>query len=83
MDTIFSKKSFKNTEEDRDKLPYTSGIYYFYDENDNLLYLGKAKKFKSRINDHHKNNLMDREGKFYLRIQRAKNTEHERNGQKR
>ncbi len=66
------RKSFLNTKEENEKLPYTSGLYFFYDENDNLLYLGKSKKLKSRIIEHRRNNLMDREGKFYLRIQRNK-----------
>jgi len=68
----FEKKSFENIEEDLKKLPYTSGIYYFYDKDNKLLYIGKAKKLNSRIWEHRENNLFDREGKFYLKIQKEK-----------
>ena len=68
----FPKKSFKNTIEELKNLPNRSGLYYLYDKDDTPLYVGKAKNLKSRMKEHHSNNLMDREGKFYLRIQRAK-----------
>lgn len=32
-----------------DGLPKTPGIYRFYDENDNLLYVGKAKNLRTRL----------------------------------
>lgn len=35
------------------KLPRTSGLYYFYDRCDNLLYVGVAKILRSRIWKHY------------------------------
>ncbi len=59
-----ARKLFQNTEEELRELPYTSGLYYFYDKDDELLYVVKAKKLSSRIWDHLTNNLIDRERKF-------------------
>lgn len=33
-------------------MPTKSGIYYFYDENDVLLYIGKAENFRERMRKH-------------------------------
>ena len=71
MTTDFSKKSFKNTIEDLKKLPNTSGVYYFYDKDDNLLYIGKAKNLKSRISNHKDCNERAREGAFYSQLRKA------------
>ena len=60
-----SKKSFKNISEDLGKIPRTSGVYYFYDKDDNIYYVGKAKILRSRIRDHRNNNDAIREGKFF------------------
>ena len=35
------------------KIPnYIVGVYYFIDENDNIIYIGKSKNIKSRIQQH-------------------------------
>jgi len=34
------------------KLPSTAGVYYFYDENGDILYIGKSKDLHSRILSH-------------------------------
>lgn len=33
-------------------LPHETGVYYFYDRNEALLYIGKSKNIKSRIDSH-------------------------------
>lgn len=35
-------------------IPTTPGLYYFYNSNDELLYVGKAKKLRNRIFEHWK-----------------------------
>ncbi len=37
---------------DIDRLPNVTGIYYFYDKNDVLIYIGKSKHIRSRILSH-------------------------------
>lgn len=37
---------------DIDNLPETSGVYYFYNEREELIYVGKAKNLKKRIISH-------------------------------
>ena len=66
----FPRKSFKNTKEELEKIPSASGLYYFYDKDDILLYIGKAKKLKFRIRDHKKCNDKAREGKFYSKMRK-------------
>jgi len=38
--------------QDFDNLPSIAGVYFFYDENGNLLYIGKSKSLKDRILSH-------------------------------
>ena len=38
-------------------LPTTAGVYYFYDSDDVLLYVGKSKNIKSRVSNHFRPNL--------------------------
>lgn len=45
-------KSFKNSSEEIEKIPATSGLYYLYDSSDTLMYVGKAKSLRSRIKEH-------------------------------
>jgi len=37
-------------------LPYTSGVYYFHDEKDKVIYVGKAKSLRHRVCSHFSNN---------------------------
>ncbi len=39
-----------------DDLPEKTGVYYFYDENRNLIYIGKSKSLRSRVMQHMNNN---------------------------
>ncbi len=45
-------KSFKNNSEEIEKIPLTSGLYYLYDASDTLMYVGRAKSLRSRIQEH-------------------------------
>jgi len=60
-------QSFQAPEE-LERIPNTSGLYYFYDQNDKLIYIGKAENLHSRIFDHHKNYEFHREGMFFRKI---------------
>jgi DNA polymerase-3 subunit epsilon len=42
------------------RLPDEPGVYYFRDENLNLIYIGKSKNIKSRVNTHLSNNTSKR-----------------------
>lgn len=37
---------------DRSSLPQETGVYLFYDDGENLLYVGKAKNIRSRVSGH-------------------------------
>ncbi len=37
-------------------LPYTSGVYYFHDQQGKVIYVGKAKNLRSRVSSHFSNN---------------------------
>ncbi|WP_298897353.1 exonuclease domain-containing protein [uncultured Psychroserpens sp.] len=39
-----------------DKLPSITGVYYIHDENGEIIYIGKSKNIKHRINQHFTNN---------------------------
>ena len=57
------------------KIPnYKLGIYYFIDENHNILYIGKSKNIKTRIQQHIKNGrkrLINKFSKLKLKILRT------------
>jgi len=65
-------KSYRNTNEDLNNITKNSGIYFFYDINDKLLYIGKAKKLKYRIGGHQDCYNHVREGVFYGKIIKTK-----------
>jgi transaldolase len=48
-------------------IPDTSELYYFYEEN-NLLYVGKALRLRQRIRDHKQENDISKEGEKHLKI---------------
>lgn len=62
------KQSFNNNVEELNKIPNTSGLYYFYDENGKIQYVGKAKNLKSRIRGHYNLNRFHREAMFLRKM---------------
>ncbi len=49
------------------QLPATPGIYYFHDNKGKVVYVGKAKNIKSRVNSHFSNNSDSRQKQNFLR----------------
>ena len=37
-------------------IPKRPGVYHFYDENDNIIYIGKAKDLKRRVSSYFSKN---------------------------
>ena len=66
---------FSREEVLENKIPdYILGIYYFIDENNNILYIGKSKNIKKRIQQHIKNGrkrLINKFSKLKLKIFRT------------
>ena len=54
-------------ESDFEKLPYTAGVYYFHDEKGKVVYVGKAKNIRYRVNSHFTNNSIGRQKQNFLR----------------
>lgn len=50
-----------------DQLPYTPGVYYFHDEKGKIIYVGKARNVRYRINSHFSNNSQSRQKQNFLR----------------
>jgi DNA polymerase-3 subunit epsilon len=46
--------------EDFESLPHSVGVYYFYDQHDFLLYIGKSRNIKKRVTQHLNPNLKKR-----------------------
>ncbi len=65
-------KSYQNNRDEFKKMPTTSGLYYFYDKNNELLYIGKAKSLRARTLMHQRANLQHREGMFLRKITLSK-----------
>jgi DNA polymerase III subunit epsilon len=54
-------------QKDFDALPKTPGVYYFHDQKGKVIYVGKAKNIRSRINSHFSNNSDSRQRQNFLR----------------
>ncbi len=54
-----------------DKLPYLPGVYYFHNEKGKIIYVGKAKNIRYRVNSHFSNNLDTRQKQNFLRYTHA------------
>ena len=66
-------KSYKNDFDELKKIPRTSGIYYFYNENENIIYIGKGDILHSRVLAHFKNHSLVKEIEFFvMRIERER-----------
>jgi DNA polymerase III subunit epsilon len=50
-----------------DQLPYTPGVYYFHNEKGKIIYVGKAKNIRYRINGHFSSNLDSRQKQNFIR----------------
>ena len=50
-----------------DQLPYTPGVYYFHNEKGKIIYVGKAKNIRYRVNSHFSNNSQSRQKQNFLR----------------
>ena len=71
------KHSFVNVFPELKRIPKTSGLYYFYNGQNELLYVGRAKNLNQRILSHHKVNILHQEG-LSLKKKMPKGFEHER-----
>ena len=67
--------SFQNTYDDLKKIPITSGLYYFYNSDENLLYIGKSVRLKSRVEQHRFLNDYHRELRYYRIMEMSKTKE--------
>jgi DNA polymerase-3 subunit epsilon len=50
-----------------EQLPYTPGVYYFHNEKGKIIYVGKAKNIRYRVNSHFSNNSESRQKQNFLR----------------
>jgi len=48
-------------------LPTTPGVYYFHDQRGKVIYVGKAKNIRKRVNSHFSNNSDSRQRQNFLR----------------
>ncbi len=53
--------------EDVEQLPYGPGVYYFHDQKDRVVYVGKAKNLKYRVRSHFTHNGGGRQRQDFLR----------------
>jgi len=56
--------SFEHVYRNYSKLPQASGVYFFYNYDNELLYVGRAKNFRNRINQHCTMNSVKRKYDF-------------------
>ncbi len=52
---------------DFEALPSTPGVYYFHDQKGKVIYVGKAKNIRSRVNSHFSNNSDSRQKQNFIR----------------
>ena len=50
-----------------DALPKNPGVYYFHDQKGKIIYVGKAKNIRSRVNSHFSNNSDRRQKQNFIR----------------
>lgn len=49
-----------------EQLPYTPGVYYFHNAKGKIIYVGKAKNIRYRVNSHFSNNSQSRQKQNFL-----------------
>ena len=49
------------------KLPSHPGVYYFHDKKGKVIYVGKAKSLKKRVNSHFSNNKINKQKQEFLK----------------
>jgi DNA polymerase-3 subunit epsilon len=54
-----------------DALPHSPGIYFFHDSKGKVVYVGKAKDIRSRVNSHFSNNSDSKQKQNFLRTVHA------------
>jgi DNA polymerase III subunit epsilon len=52
---------------DVDKLPHAAGVYYFHDNKQKIIYVGKAKDLRRRVTSHFSNNSSTRKKQELMR----------------
>jgi DNA polymerase-3 subunit epsilon len=52
---------------DVDQLPHAAGVYYFLDQKQKIIYVGKAKDLKKRVTSHFSNNSASRKKQDLIR----------------
>jgi len=67
-----TNKAILNNREEFEKIPKTSGLYYFYDEHGSVLYIGKANNLHSRILAHYNNHSLYREIGYFVKMIESK-----------
>jgi DNA polymerase-3 subunit epsilon len=50
-----------------ERLPYSPGVYYFHNEKGKVIYVGKAKNIRYRVNSHFSNNSESRQKQNFMR----------------
>jgi DNA polymerase III subunit epsilon len=50
-----------------EQLPYTPGVYYFHNEKGKIIYVGKARNIRYRVNSHFSNNSQGRQKQNFMR----------------
>jgi DNA polymerase-3 subunit epsilon len=50
-----------------EQLPYQPGVYYFHNEKGKVIYVGKAKNIRYRVNSHFSQNLDSRQKQNFIR----------------
>jgi len=60
--------TFENDFEELEKIPRTSGLYYFFDEEDKIIYIGRASNLHSRVFMHYHNHSLYREIGFFVKM---------------
>ena len=50
-----------------EQLPYTPGVYYFHDAKGRIIYVGKARNIRYRVNSHFSNNSESRQKQNFMK----------------